>query len=208
MKPIKLTPHSRKRFKFLKKQGPGTFQTRGSKVFTFPNASEEAKRKPLAGEKLLEANCPPTDPEPGNSEETNMSETRKLYLPAFDKTLRSKMQALQNSRNKNFISETCDNIPSKPNPPSKSRNTNISINMPKTFDMNMKKTHLNYLRREKVSQVMKKKDLRIEIPELRKEEDFVMNHAELLKKLKSYIDKKSGGSAVKKKTTDVDIEFL
>ena len=233
MKPIRLTPHSRKHFKFVKKKGSDTSQgiRKGSesKAFIFPqllqNSNEEVKEPNKSNKEGLvkedreivkkagvvnSSSVDTKNPDLVNTDEANLSSTQKFDLPVFNRTLKSKVLVSLNSRNKNFISETYD-TPSEPkvlsNPKNKSRNTKISINMPKTFDKNMKHIHKVYLKKEtaKVSQSMRKKDLRIEIPELHKEE---INHAELLSKLKNYLDKKSGASTVKKKTTDVDIEFF
>jgi len=145
------------------------------------------------------------------TEDTNLSETRKFdQFPQLNKTLKSKALVCLNSRNRQLISETHADIQTCEDE-EKSRNSRLSINAPKSFEKNMKRTSHQYLQKVAPSttkMVMKKKNLKIEIPEIPKEDQLAMDHEKLVSKLRSYLNTKSdkhGNSSTKKKTQDVDI---
>eukprot|EP01022_Parablepharisma_sp_SALTPOND_P004775 TRINITY_DN120953_c0_g1_i1.p1 TRINITY_DN120953_c0_g1~~TRINITY_DN120953_c0_g1_i1.p1 ORF type:complete len:418 (+),score=38.23 TRINITY_DN120953_c0_g1_i1:1855-3108(+) len=177
---------------------PGHFSKRTKKpsVVVKVNLADTNEGAPQAG---LAAN-----------EEASLYETQKFDLPSLNKTLKSKALVSLNSRNRMLISETHGEILLEDDNLVESRNNRTSINAPKSFDKNMKQTHRLYLMKREVKKIqpMKKKNLKIEIPEPPKEDELMINHAELVKKLRNYIDKKSGQSTSKKKTTDVDIDYL
>lgn len=231
IKPIRLTPHSRKQFKFIKRQRPETVHKQSNitegKKFMFPNykpslvfdtknqedvQNKEEEKTPKRSV-VLKINRLPKEISNNskkaqiNAEDEGLTETQKFKFPSLNKTLKNKVLISLKTRNKNSHIESYE---SNAIEELRSRNHPMSINYPKTFVTNMKETHQFYLRKTdiKTTQSMKKKDLKIDIPEPHKEEELMMNHSELLKKLRTYIDKKSSKSTTKKKTTDVDIEYF
>ncbi len=133
----------------------------------------------------------------------NLSETRKFEnLPALNKTLKSKALVSLSRQSKLRICLTHDSADAE-----LAEENRTSINIPKTFDRNMKSTHRVYLRKEEHPQPMRRKNLQIEIPEPPKEEELMMNHSELVRRLKNYIKTSTTGSA-KKKTADVDVSNI
>eukprot|EP00826_Nyctotherus_ovalis_P012500 TRINITY_DN13310_c0_g1_i4.p3 TRINITY_DN13310_c0_g1~~TRINITY_DN13310_c0_g1_i4.p3 ORF type:complete len:225 (+),score=52.09 TRINITY_DN13310_c0_g1_i4:1177-1851(+) len=131
------------------------------------------------------------------AEDESLSETRKFDLPAFEKTLKNKELISLNPTNRQAISDVHHSLPDNEASTDIQR---ISINIPKSFEKNMKQTHRVYLKEEnKRVQGMKKKNLQIEIPETPKEK------AATQKPKESALKKESMS---KKITNDVEIDIF
>eukprot|EP00826_Nyctotherus_ovalis_P012499 TRINITY_DN13310_c0_g1_i3.p3 TRINITY_DN13310_c0_g1~~TRINITY_DN13310_c0_g1_i3.p3 ORF type:complete len:214 (+),score=54.84 TRINITY_DN13310_c0_g1_i3:1177-1818(+) len=90
------------------------------------------------------------------AEDESLSETRKFDLPAFEKTLKNKELISLNPTNRQAISDVHHSLPDNEASTDIQR---ISINIPKSFEKNMKQTHRVYLKEEnKRVQGMKKKN--------------------------------------------------
>lgn len=160
---------------------------------------KKVRKQPIVVE--INLNEEESNDDQGIELDENLLETNKFDLPSFNKTLKKKELVTLTPLDRILLDNAHENTLLKNETSIKDHN--LTINLPKSFKKNMKEIHRSYLRKHCKPQFMKKKDLKIEIPEPPKDEDLIRYRASLIKK--NHMENRYVESMSKKRTNDMDI---